>query len=206
MDKVRRRETYKAASAAILGLLIASLVLLPSAFGVIRPPYQHFWALWLYLVFLIVSSILLSAAYYLASWTTKNPPDKTGSLGVVAALISLLFFTIFIFGNMRSDQISPPEVSSLTADKFIVAPGGFVALTAEATDQSGDVLRWTWTVRRIKDKAAHVSQLRSTIRSAAWHVPADVPAGDYEIRASASDGGQEGSASLIVWVEEKCGG
>jgi hypothetical protein len=190
MNTTSLRDDHKAGSAAMLGIVSLSIVLVPSLFTLIQRPYSYEYVLWVYFAFVPVAIVLLGFAYYISAFTDRRPPVRSAGLGNIAGLIAILAFAVFLFANMRSDRMIEPRITNLTASAHVLRPGEAVTVSGEAQDDDGDDLVWRWQVRPSADlmgQGASVTTLRSSLRSASWRVPANARHGLYYVTAAVRD-------------------
>jgi hypothetical protein len=180
---------YKNLSSALLGVVSASLVLFPSILGIVARPLVGEWLIWAFLVSSVLALVLEAFVFYICSFTPDSVPApvRISGFGTFASLIGLGSFITFLFANIRDDQLSIPQVISLTPSSLSVAPGDLVGFSAETLNENGERLTWCWQVRpKPPGNPGSPVMLPGTTRTTQWLVPADAKPGIFEVGVSAA--------------------
>ncbi|WP_170343253.1 hypothetical protein [Ruegeria arenilitoris] len=195
---------YESTTRYVLGVVAGSVILFPTIFSAISPPYVLDFFLYSFWMLAFLAFVFLSFAFHLSSLSGENAPVRTTGLGNNFAFLSLLSLFIFICGNIFSDRISKPEILSVTADKYTVSPNEIVSLSATASDNDGDHLRWHWIVEQEdvphKDPppTKYHQTLQSDLRTAQWIVPDSILNGFYRVAVQTNDGNKLSNKQFIV--------
>jgi hypothetical protein len=184
------KEKYKTLAQLSIGLIVGTIVLLPSIVGLVHPPYVMKWAVPLMLGLSVIAVALLGWALIATLAGTSSPPIRMLGAGNWFGLAVLALLVAFILVNMLSDSSAPPRIVAITVDPPSVEPDQYVQLDVEATDQDGDALSYAWTF----DEA-----LVSSRRNA--YVKAPAKPGLYRVELRIRDDRCEKSAVISFEVE-----
>src|SRR5262245_39503599 len=93
------QDKYKTLTQLAIGLIVGTIVLLPSIVGLVHAPYVVKWALPWMLVFALVSVVFLGLAMLQTMLGTSSPPARLLGLGNWSGLAALALLVLFIMTN-----------------------------------------------------------------------------------------------------------
>jgi PKD domain len=185
------RQRYKEYNQLLIALVLGAIVLLPALVGLSKPPITWPWAVPLSILLLAVSATCLGVAVVACVLEWTGPPFIPMGLGFFTAIPGLLLLLVYTIANTFGSSGSEVRITAVTASPVAVAPGRYVELDVDASDQDGKQISYRWTFR---------NRLFSSLRNGYLKAPSTP--GLYPVRVQVADGHSTSEASITIEVTQ----
>ena len=138
------QKKFKQYTQLLLGFILGAIVFLPSIVGLTKPPLLMPWAVPVTLALITLSVACLGVAMLSALLGSAQPPFRLIGSGTWAGFGGLVLLFVFVVANLIADSHSRPVIAAVKASPIGVAPGKYVDLDVEASDKSGERLKYVW--------------------------------------------------------------
>jgi hypothetical protein len=102
------------------------------------------WAIPVTLTLITLSVACLGVAMLAVLLGSDQPPFRLIGIGTWSGFGGLFLLFVFVIVNVIGDSASRPVIAAVRVSPMGVMPGQYVALDIEASDQSGEGLRYRW--------------------------------------------------------------
>lgn len=185
----------------MIALISGAVILFPTIYTALQPPFLVILLLYAFWGLGTVALCLLFFAFYVAHFVDNKIPHRSCGAGNYMAFASLGCLFVFILTNLYDDYNTGPTIVELKVEPVVVAPGSAVRLTSVAEGKRANIIEWKWSINSHDHGVGYNKTLSSSIRSAYWTVPSDLPLGRYYVTVTARLQGEiSDQAKVIVTV------
>lgn len=178
------REKYKASAQLVIGLVIGTLVALPSVVGLLRPPLVFPWGIFIVLALAALSLALLGIVIAAAMIESQKEPLKLIGSGNWIALAALGTLLVYLLLNLFDDLVSPPSIVAVKASPTRATPTTVVDLDVEASDQRGSRLEYMWKFGDVEFSRRRNAYFKTPEKPGVYVVSVTVMAGGRAVDAT----------------------
>lgn len=205
----KKMATYSSLAKYGIAILSAIIVIFPSSYTFIHPPYKYDGLLTTAFIFGVIAFLIECRVILLVDYREDSSPFsamQNSAWGAMLTLATLCLLFSYVGINVSSDRSTPPRIVDLKYQPVQIKTGMLVELSGKATDQDLDDLTWKWNVLPTKPRGSSVKitpkkeELDSNLRTAHWI--AQNP-GEYTVFAMVTDDDGLFSESKITILVRK---